>query len=124
MTVTTAFTATGLVTNGDLANSATTVAGRIAAGIIKIPTGWTAVAGIVPEDIVITHDLHREVIGVSVMSVDGSTGRKSFLKDSLAYMGFYDDQYSNIVTIQGLATKETVIIIHLIFGSTLITQPA
>jgi hypothetical protein len=104
--------------------SATTVAGRIAAGIVEKPTDWTAVAGIIPEDIVITHNLHREVTGVSVMSVDGGTGRKSFLKDSLAYMGFYDDQYSNEVTIQGLATRETVIIIHLFFGTILITQPA
>jgi hypothetical protein len=101
----------------------TTVAGRCTVPT-ELPADWTVAAGVVPEDLVITHNLHREICFISVMSVDGVTGKKSNLPFGSAYMGFQDDQYGNVITIKGLATIEAVITIHLFFGNTLITQPA
>lgn len=103
--------------------SATTVAGRCVTPTEK-PTGWTVAAGVVPEDLVITHNIHREICYVTVMSTDGVTGVKSNLPFGSAYMGFQDDALGNIITIKGLATIETVITIHLFFGNTEIAQPS
>lgn len=103
--------------------TATTVAGRCISPI-ELSTGWTVAAGVVPEDLVITHNIHREVCYVSVVSIDGVTNDRSILPFGSAYMGVKDDQYGNVITIKGLATIETSIIIHLFFGNTVITQPA
>jgi hypothetical protein len=103
--------------------SASTVAGRCVTPV-ELPSGWTVVAGVVDTDLVITHNLNRECCLISVMSVDGATFEKSNQPIGSNYNNFKEDRYSNIVTIQGLATVEKQIIIHLLFGQTSITQPA
>lgn len=102
--------------------TASTVAGRCVTPT-ELPTGWTVAAGAVDTDLVITHNLHREICLISVMSTDSGTLEKSNLPIGSNYNNFKDDQYGNIITIQSLATVEKEITIHLIFGSTLITQP-
>jgi len=103
--------------------SANTVAGRLAIGS-TLPAGWTGAAGVVDTDLVITHNLHREICQISVEAVDGSTFEKQNLPIGANYNNFKEDRYSNIITISGFATVEKVVIIHLLFGQTLITQPS
>src|ERR1035437_6218886 len=103
--------------------SAGTVAGRCMTPT-ELPTGWTEAAGVVDTDLVITHNLHREICQISVEAVDGSTFEKGNLPIGANYNNFKEDRYSNIITISGFATVEKVVIIHLLFGQTLITQPS
>jgi hypothetical protein len=102
--------------------SASTVAGRCVTPI-ELPTGWTVSAGVVDTDLVITHNLHREMCLCSVMSVDPSTFEKANLPIGANYNNFKEDRYSNTITIQGFATVEKTVIIHLFFGQTIVTQP-
>ena len=103
--------------------SASTVAGRCITPI-ELPTGWTVAAGVVDTELIITHNLHRECCQISVMAVDGSTFEKGNLPIGANYNNFKEDRCSNIITISGFATVEKVVIIHLLFGQTLITQPS
>jgi hypothetical protein len=103
--------------------SASTVAGRCA-GTIVVPTGFTVAAGVVPEDLVVTHNLHRKMCLMSVESVDGATFDSTNLTGGLAYMNFKNDRYGNVTTIKGFATIETQVLVHLFFGSSIITQPS
>lgn len=78
-----------------------------------LPEGWTVAAGTTPTDLVITHGLGRRIASVTVFSVDG------VIESQLPYNGAYAGIVANttsILTIQGLATIVTPIVIHLIFA--------
>ena len=78
-----------------------------------LPDGWTVAAGTTPTDLVITHGLARRIASVTVFSVDG------VIESQLPYNGAYAGIVANttsILTIQGLATIVTPIVIHLIFA--------
>ena len=75
-------------------------------------TGWTYAAASNPKDLKITHNLNREIAGVSVFYVDGT--ERVQLLSSLGYTGLSGTV--NETVIKGLSTKSFPLIIHLIFA--------
>lgn len=73
---------------------------------------WTFAAAANPNDLLITHNLNREIAGVNVFYLDGT--ERVLLMGSLGYTGLSGTL--NSVTIKGLSTKAFPLIIHLTFA--------
>ena len=83
-------------------------------GVLKLPVGWTIAADSVNDhDLLVTHGLGRNIVSVTVFRVDAFGER--FLYGNLAYSGITAPTTSTLL-IQGLATSETQIIIHITFS--------
>lgn len=96
--------------------SASTVAGRLVGAVAptNFPTGWVLTAD--EGDLIITHELNREIASVSVFSKNLLISRQLF--GNAAYSGIYQNYlavYNNVV-IESLATIETEITIKLVFA--------
>lgn len=92
--------------------SSTTVAGRIASGDTEYPDGWSLAAGTSPVDLVVTHNLNRRVVSVTVFAIDGTQETQLF--NTAAYNGIATPT-ANSLKIQSLATIQKVIKIYIIF---------
>lgn len=73
---------------------------------------WTFAAAANPNDLLITHNLNREISGVTVFYLDGS--ERIQLMGNLGHTGLSGTL--NAVTIKGLSTKAFPLIIHLTFS--------
>lgn len=93
-----------------------TVAGRCsgATPVTDYPAGWTLAAGTSPVDMVITHNLNRNIANVNVFSIDANG--KRLLLSNAAYSG-YVAPTTNTLKIEALATVTKPIMIQLIFGN-------
>ena len=80
------------------------------------PTGWTISAtGTMNRDLLITHNLSRRVVGVSVW-IHENTGDTELERDE-AFNGLKTASDYNSITIQNLATVAYPLVINLMFGS-------
>lgn len=93
-----------------------TVQGRVdlASAGTDYPTGWSMSAYIDnAHDLYIEHNLGKRIIDVKVYTVDGDSERLLYFNS--AYSGILAID-NNTLLIEGLATIETDIVIHLIFA--------
>lgn len=94
---------------------AASVAGRLV-GLtpgVDYPTGWTLQAGTSPVDLVITHNLGKDVAYVTVFSID-SNGKRLLISNA-AYSGILA-QSTSVLRIEALATIAKPILIQITFG--------
>lgn len=99
--------------------AAATVANRCSAAVegADYPTGWTLTAGTSPVDLLITHNQARRIADVTVFTIDAGTSAERKLLGSAAYSGIISpDGGNNTIRIEGLATINTEIVIHLLFA--------
>ena len=75
------------------------------------PTGWVLAAGTNPNDLLITHNLGKDVAEVTIWANDGTFRERLYMNK--AYSGITAD--NNTILIQNLATIATNLVIHLIF---------
>lgn len=80
---------------------------------IDYPTGWVLQADANPNDLLITHNLGRGHVIVTVSSVDIDGERQLFA--NAAFSGVISKPLNNALVIEGLATITKTIKIHLIF---------
>jgi len=95
--------------------ASSSVAGRCS-GVIEgtdYPEGWIISEYVNPVDLIITHNLDRRIAQVTVFSVDGTEERQLFA--NAAYAGIVAPD-KNTLIIEGLATINSDIVIHLIFS--------
>jgi len=96
---------------------AATVANRAIGAIegVNYLTGWMIIAsGDNPNDLLITHNLDRDIYDVKIYSVDGTV--KTLLWMNQAYSGIVALD-TNTLLIKNLATIALPIVIHLVFTS-------
>lgn len=95
---------------------ASTVAGRCAGALegTDYPAGWVLAAGTSSVDLVITHNLGRNIANVTVFSIDANG--KRLLMSNAAYSG-YVAPTTNSLKIEALATVTKPLMIQLIFGN-------
>lgn len=96
--------------------SHTTVAGRCLAAVegVDYPTGWVlAAAGDNANDLLITHNLGKNLSEVTVMSIS-LLGRR-WLPYPSCYTGLLEPT-NNIIRVEGLSKKETQLVISIIFS--------
>lgn len=94
---------------------ASTVAGRCSGAVsgTDYPAGWALAAGTSSVDLVITHNLDRDIANVTVFSIDANG--KRLLLSNAAYSGYVAPS-KNALRIEALATVTKPILIQLIFG--------
>jgi len=103
--------------------SATTVHGRIVAGIISQPVGWTMDSGDQisnplssnPVDLVINHGEGKEVVEVIIKSK--TVDHQIKLIGAAAYSTFLDDDTKDYLCIKSFSETETIIGIYILFES-------
>ena len=96
---------------------ATSVANRVIGTIegVDYLTEWTIESsGDNPNDLLITHNLNRDIFDVKIYSVDGAS--KTMLWMNQAYSGIVAPD-TNTLLIKNLATIALPIVIHLVFSS-------
>ena len=95
--------------------ASSSVAGRCIQTIegTDYPEGWVISEYVNPVDLIITHNLDRRIAQVTVFSVDGTEERQLFA--NAAYAGIVAPDRNTLI-IEGLATINTDIVVHLIFS--------
>jgi hypothetical protein len=103
--------------------TATTVHGRIIAGIVEQPVGWTMDSGdnitnplsSNPVDLVINHGTGKEIIAVEVKSI--TVDKQIHLIGAAAFGGWEDDDTKNYLNIKSFCETETTVGIYITFAS-------